>query len=263
MNRASGSTQCLFCGGQEGRPLTNEHVNPQWLIKHLDLPADDQMLQGVVSKKSGELAERPRIHSSHSFVQGRVCAACNNGWLSKLEANTGHLLVSLIDDVRTVESLSDEEKVLVARWAVKTAYLHSWTGPLKAPVQIEHLTNIYGDNGMPAVGVGIFAMQDEFVQPSAYIQTGHWPQLCTREMPNGVETPAAAYKIGLQYRNLYLVVAFWPEPTSVLTRAAGMHVRLFPLDAPDFEWAFLVPEEEGAIGRLKIFTEWLGVRHTT
>lgn len=261
MNGADESKKCLFCGGLEGTPLTNEHVNPKWLLEHLGLPADDQMLQGVVSTESGTLVERPRIHSSHSFVQGRVCAACNNGWMSELETAARPLLVSLIDNVRNLQSLSAEETVLVAKWAVKTAYLHSWAGPLKDPVQVEHLKALYGGNGSPATGVGVFAMQAEFVQPSAYIQTGHWPQLCPQEMPDGVETPAAAYKIGLQYRNLYLVVAFWPDPMSVLARATRMHVRVFPLDAPDFEWGVRIPEIAGPIGRLKVFTEWLGVRH--
>lgn len=256
------SAKCLFCGGREATPLTNEHVNPQWLLEHLGLPSDDKMLQGVVSTETGMLVGRPRVHSSHSFVQGRVCAGCNGGWMSRLENAVRPLLVSLIDRTKPIESLSVPEAALVSKWVGKTAYMHSWAGPLKDPVQVSHLEALCGDTGELVPGVGVCGMQAEYVQPSAYIQTGHWPQLCANERPDGVATPVEAYKIGLQYRNLHLLVAFWPNQTSMLTRVTGMHVRLFPHDARDLEYAFPSPSGNGPKHVLKVFTEWLGVRHT-
>jgi hypothetical protein len=181
--------------------------------------------------------------------------------MSKLETAARPVLVSLIDHVRTVESLSADERTLVSKWAGKTAYLHSWTGPLKDPVQASHVEALCGENGAMVAGVGVFTKQDEYAQPSGYVQTGHWPQLCPNPRPDGVATPGEAYKVGLQYRNLYLLVAFWPDPNSTLTRAVGMHLRLFPLDGPDPEYEFPIPKGEGPIHRIKVFTEWLGVQH--
>jgi hypothetical protein len=111
-------------------------------------------------------------------------------------------------------------------------------------------------------GVGVFAMQADYSQPTAYIQTGHWPQLTPFEMPDGVHTPAGAYKIGLQYRRLHLLVAFWPNSKSALTRVKGIHTRVLPTMGPDKEYQLSVPGSAGPLGHLKPFTEWLAVTHT-
>lgn len=46
------SKECLFCGGSEAAALTNEDIIPRWLLKHLGLPPDDQLFQGVASSKT-------------------------------------------------------------------------------------------------------------------------------------------------------------------------------------------------------------------
>ena len=119
----------------------------------------------------------PRIHSTFNFVQGHVCEKCNTGWMSRLERVAKPILVSLIEKERTIESLSLEEAEIAGRWAVKTAYMHSWTSPLKRPVQLDHLKALLGDDGRPFPGVGVFGMQSDFKKQSAYFQPGFWPQL--------------------------------------------------------------------------------------
>ena len=70
---------CLFCGTSGPGALTKEHVVPRWLIEYLQLPPDDLMFQGVADSLTGEI-KKQRIHSSHNFVEGRICGDCNNGW---------------------------------------------------------------------------------------------------------------------------------------------------------------------------------------
>src|SRR5260370_24266136 len=103
------ANSCLFCGANGEGVLTKEHVIPQWLLKHLDLPADDQLFQGVASSVTETLVESPRIHSTFNFVQGHVCEECNTGWMSRLEGVAKPVLVPLIEKERTIESLSPAE----------------------------------------------------------------------------------------------------------------------------------------------------------
>jgi hypothetical protein len=253
---------CLFCEARGPAVLTNEHVNPQWLLERLELPNDDQLFQGVASSTTGELVDQPRIHSTFSFVQGRVCDDCNSGWMSRLETAAQPLLNLLMDQARSVRSLSVPEAAVVGKWAVKTAYLHSWTVPLKQPVSVGHLRELNGDSGQPVRGVGVFAMQSQYTKPSGYVQSGFWPQLAGVEVtPNG-ETPADAYKIGLQYRSLYLLVAFWPNLHSLFTRVQDMHLRLLPSgNSTEEEYLPEMVIGKGPVDRLAAFTNSLAVRH--
>ena len=258
----SATPACLFCGADAPGTLTNEHVNPKWLLKDLDLPPDDQLFQGVASSDTGQLVKAPRIHSSFSFVQGRVCDDCNNGWMSRLETAAAPILIPLIDASRKLESLSASDASVVCKWATKTAYLHTWAGPLRQPVNIAHLRALNGDAGAPANRVGVFGMQSDYTQPSAYIQAGTWTQFAKASPGAGAEIPSDAYKVGLQYRHLYLLVAFWPNRTSHLTRARGLHIRLTPAGRsgdPDYPIEFKVGT--GPIDRLAGFANGLAVWH--
>ena len=203
---------CLFCGAKGARSLSNEHVIPQWLLRHLDLPADDMLFQGVASSTTEKLVQPPRIHSSFNFVQGHVCEECNTGWMSRLEGIAKPVLIPLIDNETRIESLSSADADIVGKWVVKTAYMHRWTSPLEHPVRLDNLKALCGDAGRPSPGVAVFGMQADFKQPSAYFLSGHWPQFYMPEMKVSDETPGDAYKIGLQFRYLYLLTAFWPSP---------------------------------------------------
>jgi hypothetical protein len=252
------SRECLFCGVQGPGVLSKEHVTPKWLLKVLGLPKNDQLFQGVALAKTGHLLEPRRVQSTFGFVEGRVCRDCNGGWMHRLENLAKPLLVPLISKQRDPASLSRSECSVIGKWAAKTAYLHTWAGPLKEPVELPHLRNLRGDLGAPTDGVGVYAMQANYVKPSGYIQTGAWPQL-------GVSEPASikgAHKVGLQFRHLYLLIALWPDPTSVLTRIPGVHTRLMPgPEAPDAEYPMAAELGSSPIAILEAFTNGLGVLH--
>ena len=109
--------------------------------------------------------------------------------------------------------------------------MHSWTSPLKQPVQLDHLKTLCGDGGKPVAGIAVFGMQSDFKKPSAYYQRRHWPQFCKPEIEVPAESPGEAYKIGLQFRHLYLLVAFWPNTECAFTRVLGTHLPIFPRHA--------------------------------
>lgn len=252
------SRECLFCGIQGPGVLSKEHVIPKWLLKALDLPDDDQFFQGVARSETGLLLEPRRVQSTFGFVEGRICQDCNGGWMRRLENLAKPILIPLISKSRTLGSLSRSECAVIGKWAAKTAYLHTWAGPLKEPVELPHLRKLHGDLGAPTDGVGVYAMQANYVKPSGYIQTGAWPQAG----PNEPASIMGAHKVGLQFRHLYLLVAFWPNPTSVLTRIPGVHIRLMPgPEAPDAEYPLAVQLGSTPIAILEAFTNGLGVLH--
>jgi hypothetical protein len=239
---------CLFCGTSGPGALTKEHVVPRWLIEYLQLPPDDLMFQGVADSETGEI-KKQRIHSSHNFVEGRICGDCNNGWMSRLESGAKPILIPLMDDQQSVNTLSANERAVLAKWTAKTAYLHSWVGPLQDAVQHDHLNALYGDTGMPIADVGIFAAQTDFAKPNSYIQTGQWPQL-GHNLPSDEPAPGS-YKIGLQFRRLNLVTAFWPTPNSHLVLTPH-HFPVWPIkpEWPAYDGWIPTDEKLDPLGRL-------------
>jgi hypothetical protein len=77
-------------------------------------------------------------------------------------------------------------------------------------------------------------MQADYKQRSAYFLTRYWPYLSTHPVEIPAEVAQASYKIGLQFRHLYLLIAFWPNPRSVFMLAKGLHTPVF--SQPKCSW---------------------------
>jgi hypothetical protein len=255
---------CLFCGAEGPGVLSDEHVIPEWLLDHVELPADDLMFHGVAKSATGELTQEPRIHSSFNFVEGRVCEECNTGWMSKLESAAKPILIPLLDNTRTVDNLNAEERGVVWKWAAKTAYLHTWAGPLKNAAQLPHLRALYGPTGAPIPRVHVFGMQADFNKKTAYYQSGTWPHFepPTELVLNVVQKAAGSYKIGLQFKYLYLLTVFWPEPSAEIVLTAGVHIPIWPMKSdPWTVWSYEGPATDHVIGKLIDFTDSLALQH--
>src|SRR5262245_17714295 len=126
---------CLFCTN----PLperAHEHVIPKWLIEYLGV-RDEVLFQAIAQTEDGALLKQ-RTPATQSFVEGRVCKQCNNGWLSDLENQARPFLTDLMSGQRTLHALSAEERLLLARWAAKTAFVLSNAAPLEAVVSEDH-----------------------------------------------------------------------------------------------------------------------------
>ncbi len=253
---------CLFCG-KSGIALSNEHITPRWLLEHLGLPDDDQLFQGVASTATGALTQPPRIMSSFNHVHGHVCKVdCNEGWMSRLEAAAKPALVDLIDGRRAVSTVSPREARIIGKWAAKTAYLHSCSSPLQQPVAAVHLKALDTDAGTPLDGVCVFAMQGPFRTLKSHVQVGYWPQLAgVTALPNGAP-PDDAFKLGLQYGHLYLLVSYWPGGATTFVLERDVHVPLYPPEITAWaSYAFAVPWSDNETGRLLSFCRTLGIFH--
>src|SRR4051794_26905972 len=99
---------CLFCGTELGRGRAREHIFPQWLLRNFNAAAttiepthlflDEQR---VVSARRSTFA---------GLIEGRVCSACNNGWMSELEVQVAERLLALAAAQERLSDLEDEDR---------------------------------------------------------------------------------------------------------------------------------------------------------
>jgi hypothetical protein len=98
---------------------TREHILPQWLHPYIEIPGVSLEHRAVTEERVSLL----RSHDLNNFVFKSICGTCNNGWMSQLEAEVKPILLPLIEEKRSAESLTDDETRLLARWAFKTAFM--------------------------------------------------------------------------------------------------------------------------------------------
>jgi hypothetical protein len=107
---------CIFCGASG---VTREHVLGDWARR----------LAGIVSSASArhtfhrESGDRDVDFSAPplTWVARVVCADCNNGWMSQVEAAAARVLTPLLRGEAATLGLRDQEAV--ATWAFKTAHV--------------------------------------------------------------------------------------------------------------------------------------------
>lgn len=104
--------QCVFCGSTSD--LSREHVLPDWLTQ-IGLDLEPSIHQ------AGPLNTVPRQWSSKPFTTTvrMVCANCNNGWLSQLEATARPVIAPLIRGES--RRLPFDDQAVIAAWTCKTA----------------------------------------------------------------------------------------------------------------------------------------------
>lgn len=107
------SRSCMFCSGNAS---TREDVWPTWLRKRFQ--SDDAR---VFAERRGASLGSWRPGNTGLRVK-RVCALCNNGWMSGLENDAKPLVESILDDRLTC--ISPGAQSTLAIWSMKTAMVH-------------------------------------------------------------------------------------------------------------------------------------------
>lgn len=99
---------CIFCENNSG---SREHLWPDWILKRHDFGAIKMFFKGneMIIKPTPEIKVKT------------VCGTCNNGWMSKLEADSIPIIGPMSDGMST--SLNDNDQKLVAAWSVKGAMM--------------------------------------------------------------------------------------------------------------------------------------------
>lgn len=122
---------CIFCGSLG--PLTREHVYPKWLLQGLEdchyVQLDPEPMLSVRAVDETERfsavrdVERPIAPSGEQVVR-MVCGSCNSGWMSGSVEEPYKAVFERLVQGGLLGSLTPEEAVISARWALKTLMVH-------------------------------------------------------------------------------------------------------------------------------------------
>lgn len=151
---------CVFCR-QPGR-LTNEDAFPRWLIAHVFTRGRE------VSQRWGDRRGMTGFTSKKQNVTvRRVCATCNNGWMSALEGAARPLLLPWIDGTRT-RLLYDPQQT-IATWAIKTTMMLQYTPMHQAGIVIPaaHYEALGARKTRPPDGVEVLIGNEREMPPGA------------------------------------------------------------------------------------------------
>jgi hypothetical protein len=84
-----------------------------------------------------------------AFKLKRICEPCNNGWMGDLEEVTKPILLPIMKGQRALDSLEEEERRILAKWAGKTALIESYAVGAESPVDPEFLRWMRGRSDNP------------------------------------------------------------------------------------------------------------------
>lgn len=227
---------CLFCGDQldskGGR--AKEHAIPRWLLRHFDV--EGQQINGSWMSATQEFkAKDIRTQNLGSLVQGKVCADCNGGWMSRLEVEAGPLLMSLANVERSVDLLTNAERRLLARWCVKTCAALNHASNFHPLVRPEHATAV--ESGPPVDGTFIFARQlgEPLPDPISWNQTvGAGPMLKPSDvtLEQILRDLQEGWRITVLIGRLLLLTTYIPPGEWLPMPNSATHTLLWPLGRP-------------------------------
>jgi hypothetical protein len=109
------AARCAFCGATGNR--SGEHLWSAWLrtlLRDQDAALPHRAMSTIESSD-----ERSWIAPPFTIRVNRVCATCNNGWMSELESVAKPILTPLVLGQKTV--LDKHAQKVAAVWATKTA----------------------------------------------------------------------------------------------------------------------------------------------
>ncbi len=123
---------CLFCGG---KPVTKEHVIPDWLggVMARGKPqpsAPDRVVKMVNERGKDDITSEKWLTDKGPHLTSRcVCGPCNGGWMSDIESAATWPLTEMIEGRSVALALNEQEAV--ATWLALRAIVeqHSRSEP--------------------------------------------------------------------------------------------------------------------------------------
>ena len=168
---------------------------------------------------TAQLGEQTTIRrlDLNNFLLGDVCSKCNNGWMSALEARMKPILAKLTAKV----PLGIEERQILAKWAMKTAYVLSCClDPPVGRIPAKHGHQLVGDNLALPRGVAVFYRHA--------IDARVWFSIAMTFAVQGTDKEALwrryqnAYKVLLQLGHVQFMVMFYPDSAVEIAYAKGI-----------------------------------------
>jgi hypothetical protein len=151
--------ECIFCG--ESGKKTKEQYWPQWLgrMDYREGDAQVHWLSNQIDADAGPVfGESRRPISTLKNTLSRVCASCNNGWMSRLQEAAKPLLVELFQG--RWPKMTRRDCSVLARWATMFAMVVEFADPKTVAVsqaQRTHFMNSDQPAALFKIWMGRFA----------------------------------------------------------------------------------------------------------
>lgn len=155
--------------------------------------------------------------------------------MSVLENQVKPLLLPLMANVRLVNELNDDERIIVARWAAKTVYCLNISANFPIKVPLDHLCFLPRNSNNLPQQVIVVGQHHRGPPGFGWTQSSTWliRATCKDSTDRGRKiADSGAYKVTLQLGKLILAVAHWPRDDWRFTLYAGIHIPLWPLRGP-------------------------------
>lgn len=148
---------CIFCGTPD---LTEEHIFPRWLAGILtpDVVGSDITSERTRHSTDGIETMRWPAADVASYAIRVVCAECNNGWMSDIEARAKAVLRPMVAGEQTI--LSPVAQLDLAAWTALKGYIVEYAlGDVIVATPDEHHALLARKHPQGAVPVRIGAVE--------------------------------------------------------------------------------------------------------
>jgi len=212
---------CLGCGVElTGKVVTLDHALSDWLAKEIELPG--VKLRHFLHDENKPEDTLLRSYQLNTFGSKKVCAICNNGWMSRLETPAKPLILNLMYQKVSILSLTDADRLTLSRWAVKTAFMISVVQTLRFELPWPVFQNLGKHENEGPNGCFVLATQQANL-PKGFLYT------CPSD--GFVEGKPIQLRVGFSIHHLHFVVVIpIVEGPRAVRVGACVHVPLWPLD---------------------------------
>lgn len=234
---------CIFC---QKRPLTKEHLWPDWLksiIGKDDTTHHDRHLFNADFISDNLIVIEPNLIRKNGNSLNRtlkiVCEECNNTWMSKIEDKAKTILEALI--LNKPIKLDRKQQKMIVQWAVLRTIISEFTDEKTRVVTAKERKEFYQTNEVPAnwyvwIGKKETEVQTQPTYHHVNIQVAYRQIDGTYLMPNRDNTQSSYFGIGE-----FIIYTFsWPEDTVLykFTSAwANKMIILHPREYYQINWS--------------------------
>jgi hypothetical protein len=139
---------CIFC---KSTPVTEEHLWPHWIEKEFSKEGEDKHVVNnyqTLSHDGSRTQHSYRVLNRNiiRIVVKKFCAPCNNGWMSRIEAESKEIIKSLILDKPIL--LEGDEQSKLARWGILKSIIGEYADSkdVKIVISKEERLNFFQTN---------------------------------------------------------------------------------------------------------------------
>lgn len=169
---------CIFCDNPNSFK-NREHVFPRWILRALEITNEvssfSEVVKEVVQGKGLTFRTDPkRTMNYDNYVSRFVCDDCNGGWMSQLESDIKPILLPLIHGSGSLADLSEDDKNLISRWAIKTTCVIDSVGPVEKPTWIAADASLIRTTTTLPKGWVVFAKMYTPSHEAKYDRSTYW-----------------------------------------------------------------------------------------